>query len=139
MRPCLLALFAALTCHTAFAAPSLPNCFLGRWRSDEALTLADMRSHPEVTQKARALFEKQFFGKLVVVFGSRVSGHYLEPEQGPADMVFEPLDIVSATETSVVLRRRLLGVWLDSEMHCEGGRLWVHVSRWQFREWFSPE
>lgn len=64
------------------AAPSLPDCMLGRWRSDEGMTLADMRQHPEVTQRVRALFENQFFGQLVVVFSRRLSGvcEYFSPE-----------------------------------------------------------
>lgn len=139
MKRTLLALLAVFSCGSAMAAPSVPACMLGRWRSDEGLTLADMRRHPEVTQKARALFENQFFGKLVIVFGRRLSGHYLEPHQGPTDIVFEPTSVISSTNSSAVLRSTALGIVLEDEFHCEGGKLWVHVSRWKFREYFSPE
>lgn len=134
-----LVLLAALLCQSVSAAPSLPNCFLGRWRSNESLTLADMRQHPEITQKARELFEKQLFGRLVLVFGSKLSGAYLEPEQERQDIVFVPVDVVSSMEASAVLRSTTLGIVQENEFHCEGGKLWVNVSRWKFREYFSPE
>lgn len=139
MRNTTLAILAASLCSSVLAAPSLPSCFLGRWRSDEAMTLADMRRHEEVTPKARALFEEQFFGKLVLVFGSKLSGAYLEPYQERKDIVFVPVDVVSATDRSAVLRSSTLGIIQENEFHCEDGRLWVHVSRWKFREYFSPE
>ncbi len=139
MHKTTIVVVVALFCASASAAPSLPNCFLGRWRSDESLTLANMRLHPEVTPRARDLFEKQFFGKLVVVFGSRLSGAYLEPDQDRTDIVFVPVDVVSSTVSSAVLRSTTLGINQENEFHCEGGKLWVHVSRWNFREYFSPE
>lgn len=120
-------------------AASLPGCFLGRWRSNEELTLADMRQHPEVSPLAKELFERQFFGRLVIVFSKSFWGGYLDPDQGRDDVVFVPIDVVSATETTAVLRSTTLGVVQENEFHCDSGRLWVLVSRWKFREYFLRE
>ena len=117
-------------------AAELPDCFLGRWRSNEALTLADMHKHPEVTPKARSLFEAAFFGRLVVVYTKSRSGAYLEPEQDRNSLTLDPLEVVSSTSTSAVVRRHIEGFALDAELFCEDGRL---VSRWKFREYFTPE
>ncbi len=123
---------------SAFSA-ELPDCFLGRWRSNEVLTVADMRQHPEVTGKARALFESAFFGRLVVIYTRTRGGGYLEPEQDRDSLELAPLNVVASTPTSVVLRTSLLGVTQDSEWFCEEERIYALVSRWKFREYFTRE
>lgn len=124
---------------TNASSAELPECFLGRWRSNEALTLADMRKHPEVTPKARALFEAGFFGRLVIVNARSLSGGYLEPEQDRSALSLEPIQVVSSTPTSAVIRTDLVGIAQDTEWFCDGGLIYAHVSRWKFREYFTPE
>lgn len=82
MKTSAIALATVLASLPAFAMDP-PACFFGRWKSDETLTLADMRKHPEVTEKARALFESKFFGRLVLINGSRNSGTYFEDISSP--------------------------------------------------------
>jgi hypothetical protein len=121
------------------SADDLPDCFLGRWRSNEALTLADMRKHPEVTPKARALFEAEFFGRLVLVNTRTRSGGYFESEQDRKALALEPIQVVSSTPTSAVIRTDLVGIAQDTEWFCEGKAIYALVSRWKFREYFTPE
>jgi len=121
------------------SSAELPDCFLGRWRSSEALTLADMRKHPEVTPKARALFEAHFFGRLVLVNTRTRSGSYFEPEQDRNSLSLEPIQVVSSTPTSVVIRTVLVGIAQDTEWFCDDGVIYALVSRWKFREYFTPE
>lgn len=71
-------MLALLSAHAVARAEGPPNCFLGRWKSDEALTLEDMRKHPELSSKAKTLFENNFFGKLIAIFGPRSYGSYFE-------------------------------------------------------------
>jgi hypothetical protein len=120
----------------AFSA-DIPECFLGRWKSDEALTLEDMRKHPEVTEKARAFFENKFFGSLVLVYGPGYGGGYLEGEQTRADLFFEKFDVMERGTDWVTLRIRTLGVEQHQQWFCESGRIYVLVTRWKFREYFS--
>jgi len=117
----------------------LPDCLLGRWRSNEALTLADMRRHPEVTPQARALFEAAFFGRLVLVNTRTRSGAYLEPEQDRDSLSLQPIQVVRSTPTSAVIRTDLAGIAQDTEWFCEGGVIYALVSRWKFREYFAAE
>lgn len=124
---------------TKASAEELPDCFLGRWRSNEALTLADMRKHPEVTPKARALFEAGFFGRLVLVNTRTLSGSYFEPEQDRNSLSLEPIRLVRSTPTSAVIRTDLVGIAQDTEWFCEGANIYALVSRWKFREYFTPE
>ena len=108
MKPSLLLLVALLFSQSSHAA-DVPNCFVGRWKSDEALTLEDMRKHPEVTEKARLLFEKGFFGRLVLVFGQRYVGGYLDGEQRPEELTFQRVDVLERGSDWLILRSRLLG------------------------------
>lgn len=129
-----LVVFASKT-----SAGELPDCFLGRWRSNEALTLADMRKHPEVTPKARALFEAGFFGRLVLVNTRTRSGGYFESEQDRKALALGPIQVVSSTPISAVIRTELVGIAHDTEWFCEGNTIYALVSRWKFREYFTPE
>ena len=121
------------------SADDLPDCFLGRWRSNEALTLADMRQHPEVTPKARALFEAGFFGRLVLVNTRTRSGGYFDSEPDRKALAMKPVQVLSSTPTSAVIRTDLIGVPQDTEWFCEGQTIYALVSRWKFREVFTPE
>lgn len=123
----------------ASSMAELPSCLLGRWRSNEELTLNDMRQHPEVTAKARALFENRFFGRLVIVNTPTLGGGYMEPEQDRESLVLEPFQVVTSTATSAVIRTNLMGTPLDTEWFCEGRDIYALVSKWKFREYFSPE
>ena len=133
-----VAISLALMWSSAVSA-ELPECFLGRWRSNEALTLADMRQHVEVTPKARAMFEAAFFGHLVLVNTRTRSGGYLEPEQGRNSLSLEPINVVASSPTSAIIRTELMGTTQDTEWFCDAGRIYALVSRWKFREYFTPE
>ncbi|NUN61970.1 MAG: hypothetical protein HUU13_12910 [Burkholderiaceae bacterium] len=129
-----LALTVAPTC----AFSQVPGCLVGRWKSDEALTLADMRKHPEVTERAKALFENRFFGRLILIFGSRHIGSYFEDEQGRADLSFDEVRVVESGSNWATLRSRLLGVEHLQRWGCENGRIYAVITKWEFREYFSP-
>jgi hypothetical protein len=115
-----------------------PNCFLGRWKSDESLTLADMRKHPEVTDKARSLFENRFFGRLVLINGSHYGAAYFEDDPAPQALTFEPYDVVERGADWMILRSTLLGFESRTKWFCEDHRIYALVSKWEFREYFSP-
>lgn len=134
-----IAVLSLVVHATKVSAEKLPDCFLGRWRSNEALTLADMRKHPEVTPKARALFEAGFFGRLVLVNTRTLSGSYFEPERDRNSPSLEPIRLLSSTPTSALIRTDLVGIVKDTEWFCEGGNIYALVSRWRFREYFTPE
>ena len=135
----IIAALALAVLASKTSAAELPDCFLGRWRSNERLTLADMRKHPEVTPKARALFEAGFFGRLVLVNTRTRSGGFFDSGQDRTQPSLEPIQLVSSTPTSAVIRTNLVGVAQDTEWFCEGATIYALVSRWKFREYFTPE
>ena len=137
MKTIAIALSTLLASLPAFAIDP-PACFLGRWKSDEALTLADMNKHPEVTEKARALFENKFFGRLVLINGSRNSGTYFEDISSPQEIIFTPYAVIQRGEDWVTLRHKILGIDSESKWFCEGTRIYALVTKWEFREYFSP-
>ena len=137
MRNVVVALLVLLGAASAFADEP-PACFLGRWKSDEQLTLQDMRKHPEVSEKAKALFESHFFGRLVVIYGAKHYGAYFEGEQNSNPIRFEPYRVVEQGADWMVLRDESLGVESKSKLFCEGGRIYALVSKWEFKEYFSP-
>ena len=128
----------AIVFSPIWARAVVPECFIGRWKSDEALTLADMRKHPEVTDKARALFEKDFFGRLVLIFGPRVVESYFEGADGKTDHYSERVDVVASGSNWVTLRSRASGGERLTQWGCEDGKIFALVTRWEFREYFSP-
>lgn len=128
----------ALASIPVLCSAQVPECFVGRWKSDEILTLADMRKHPEVTEKARDLFENSFFGHLVLIFGPRHVGGYLEGEQTREDLSFNRVDIVASGPNWLTLRSRVLGEEMLQKWACEDDRIYAIVTKWEFREYFSP-
>jgi hypothetical protein len=137
MKIFVAALIAMLIPQIGFAMDP-PACFLGRWKSDAALTLEDMRKHPEITEKARSLFENNFFGRLVVIYGSRSSASYFEDREDRQSLTFEPYDIVERGPDWMLLNREFSGIKVQSKLFCEGSRIYALVSKWEFREYFSP-
>ncbi len=133
-----LVVFAALALGTPAAISGVPECMIGRWKSDEALTLADMRKHPEVTEKAKALFENKFFGRLILIFGSRYAGSYFEGEQDQRDRLLEKIEVVASGSNWVTLSNRYLDTENIQQWVCEDGRIYAEVTKWKFREYFSP-
>jgi hypothetical protein len=134
-----LVVLLAIASLPVLCSAQVPECFVGRWKSDEARTLADMRKHPEVSEKARALFEnKKFFGRLVLIFGPRHVGSYFEGEQSPDHVSFERVDVVASGRNSLTLRSRASGEEMLQKWACEDGRIYAVVTRWEFREYFSP-
>jgi hypothetical protein len=97
-----------------------------------------VRQHPEVTPQARAVLENGLFGKLVVVFGPRSGGGYLEGQQDRSAIAFEPYDVVESSATAVVLRTQVQGVTLTNRWYCDGSAIYTLTTRWGIREYFSP-
>ncbi len=125
--------------HLPALAADLPACMLGRWKSNEELTLADMARHPEVTEKARVLFSNHFFGRLVNVNGPRHQADYfIEDKDKPIEFV--PIHVAESTEDSAVIEveSEALGHAIRTSWFCENGLIYALTSRWNFREYFSP-
>ncbi|MES2632265.1 MAG: hypothetical protein V4669_04795 [Pseudomonadota bacterium] len=131
--PIIIALLVAPLCSLA----DVPSCLVGLWKSDEELTLADMRKHPDVSERAKALFENKFFGRLVLVFGTRYIGSYF-PGEPQEQTKFEPVRVVDTGPNWVKVKYNLLGNDVFQHWGCDKGKIYSVVSKWEFREYFSP-
>jgi hypothetical protein len=135
-RHLLATIVAAVTSYAHCA--EMPKCFLGRWKSNEVKTLADMRLHGDISEKARKLFEEKFFGRLVMIVGPRRSFSYFTDMQTSSEIEFEDNDVVEAGDSYVVLRYKISNIPITTKWFCEGNEIYALVSRWEFREYFSP-
>jgi hypothetical protein len=119
------------------SAQPMPESFLGRWQSNEALTLADMRKHPEVSEKARAVFEAKFFGRLVQVIRERDFATYWVDEK-PAQLAFQTYVSVTinARDSVTVVVRDEFNEFNKRTLYLEGQCFYALVTKWRFREYF---
>jgi hypothetical protein len=97
-----------------------------------------MHKHPEVTPGPRAMLEKKFFGRLILLIGPRHSGGYLEGEESPSSIIFETNNIVDSGPKYFVFRTESMGYVTDQKWFCERGQIYTLVSKWEFHEYFSP-
>ena len=89
--------FLLLLFSPALLSAEIPDAFLGKWKSDEALTLRDMNQY-DVPDKVRKILEDGMFGRLVVIFKNDVGASYFEDEEVPE---FEPYEIIEVGDNSV--------------------------------------
>jgi hypothetical protein len=134
-----LVVLFALGLAPMVCSAEVPPCFLGRWKSDEARTVADLRTRPELPDTARALLENNFFGRLVLIFGSRYIGSYFEGQQHPEDASFERVDVVASGPSWLTLRYRVAGKEIRQNWACEGGRIYSVATQWGIREYFTAQ
>jgi hypothetical protein len=79
---------------------SASNPLIGEWQSDEALTLASMRSDKDVTPTARRLFEDDVFGHLHIEYRADTVRYWLDNKD--FDTGFQPYKIAEISESQVV-------------------------------------
>jgi len=112
----------------------MPDAFIGKWKSDEALTLQDMNKY-NVTDKARKVLEQGMFGRLVVIFRKGEGASYFEDEETP---VFEPYEIVEVGDNSVTIKYYVdvLKDYMERTWYVEDNLLYTRTSKWNFKEYF---
>ena len=131
MRIALISLFMVLA---AGCAKYPANPLIGTWQSDAEATLADMRQHPEVTEKARKLFENDFFGHLRVTYTvDRVltdddKGFHTE---GPYKVVEVTTGYVDVLQFEALQQKEV-----NERIYLDGDKFYVFTSKYNFKEYF---
>jgi hypothetical protein len=108
---------------------------LGVWQSNEEMTLESMRQVDGVPGEARALFENDFLGNLIVEY--REDTARMVSDKDGLDSGFQPYEVIEASADQIRIRE-LGNAMGDSEktLHFEGDCYYIVVSRFEFREYF---
>ena len=113
---------------------------LGYWKSDEQKTLESMRVTPGVTDKAKELFENNFFGKLVVEYKEDTyRAKYVDEEDNLEEFYkYYPYKVIEVNEDYYLVESysQLLGENEIKKIYKDGDCYYVLISKWSFREYF---
>ena len=115
----------------------VPAAFIGTWQSDAELTLESMRNSDKVDLQARATFEDDFFGRLIIVYRPFESrSYFIDSEERPD---FEPHAIVDSGPNFVTFRmpdNEELGLDVERTWYVDGDLMIVRMDEWGFVEVF---
>ena len=115
----------------------IPAAFVGTWQSDEPLTLESMRDSDRVDPIARATFEDDFFGRLVVVYRPHEGRSYFVDSEALPE--FEPHNIVDSGPSFVTFSipdNEKLGLDVERTWYVDGDLMIVRMEEWGFVEVF---
>ncbi len=109
---------------------------IGKWKSNEQKTLASVEATKGVSEKAKLLFNKDFFGKLIVEYKKdtyRAWYENKEATEGP-----EPYKLLEATDKYYIVEAidLLSGKKVPKQMFWDNECYYLLVSKWKFREYF---
>jgi hypothetical protein len=129
------------------AALILPGCantssssLVGKWQSNEEKTLASMGQTPGVTDKAKNLFEHNFFGRLINEYNGKTIKSYYRNTSENYEGMDDPTPYTVLEETNeyylVSGYNKALEKNGATKLYKEGSCYYVFVSKWNFKEYF---
>jgi len=138
LRPGWLTLVTVILCVTG-PAYGRDGCRIeGKWKSNAALTIADMKKHGHVTAEQRRFMANGFFGRLVHEFSCSKGRTYFA-EEGPKNADWRPYRILEKGPNYVVLGypggKRAEGVRFEFVGQC----FKLPVAKLGFDEFFCRE
>lgn len=112
--------------------------FLGTWQSDEARTLADIRSRDTIPPEVLAKLENGVFGRLMLIIRAQESAAYFVDDPLTLIPHFEPHKITELSANHIVIGSfdRLHGTVDEQHWYFEDGFIYSFSTAWQFREFF---
>ena len=112
------------------------STLLGKWKSNEKLTLESMNGVEGVTKKAREVFENNFFGHLVVEYKEKEYRSINDKDN--IESSFVPYEVLEVTDRYIRIREwsDLLKENEESTLYFEGDCYYVITSKFNFREYF---
>ena len=129
----LIATLALIAC----VAKQLPHhALLGKWKSNAELTLASMNNVKGVTPEARALFEDDFFGHLIIEWKEHESRAVNEKDK--YDSGYESYQVLETINEHITLKEwnDILQRYDEYTLYLEGDCYYVITSKFEFREYF---
>lgn len=126
-----------LALYACDSRDEIPAAFVGTWQSDEQLTLESMRDSTKVDAEARATFEDDFFGRLIVDYRPYEGRSYFIDAVERPD--FQPHAIVDAGPNFVTFSvpdNEKLGLDVQRTWYVDGDLMLVRLDEWGFVEVF---
>ena len=113
---------------------------IGFWKSNEKMTLESMRSTPGITKEAKAIFNNNFFGKLIIEYKSDTYRSLYENEKdNPKEFYqYQPYKVIEVTDKYYVTESYsdLLGENEKQKLYRVGECCYAYVTKWNFKEFF---
>lgn len=113
---------------------------IGVWKSNKQKTLESMGTVSGIDPKAKALFEGDFFGQMIVEFRRGESRAYFEDDSLNAEGTahFSPYRLIVETKEFFLLQEidESTGKTVETKLPREGDCYHLLVARWGFREYF---
>ena len=112
---------------------------MGTWKSNEELTLNEMKNIPDLTENAKKVFTNKFFGRLVHIYRKKDSATFFI-ENRPEKLEFMAYEKIDIKERSVTFTSydEMLKTETSNTLYLEGKCFYVLTSKWQFKEYFCP-
>lgn len=114
------------------------NSLVGSWTSNASKSLESMRSIAGIPDETKAYFEKDFFGRLTMVYEKDSYSAYLEGEKDIKPDSF-PYKIVEETPDYYLVEVALLGTKFNKKLFKDGSCYYELTSEWNFREYFCKQ
>lgn len=116
------------------------SALIGVWKSNAAKTLQSVRSVDGVTEKAKRLFENDFFGHLIVEYREKEARSYFDQDADNIECIkeFYPYQLIEENEELFIVKEhdRLEDGEREVVMRREGDCYYVLFSKWNLREYF---
>ncbi len=123
--------------NLADAVHAAENNLLGKWKSNEKKTLESMRETQGITDKAKVLFENDFFGKLIIDYKNDTYQARFDNSVEELNKYY-PYKILEVTTEHYLIEGydALLEEFEKKMLFWEGECYFVYTSKWNFKEYF---
>lgn len=112
------------------------SVLIGKWKSNEKLTLESMNSVEGITPKARELFENDLFGHLVIEY--KENEYRAINEKDNYDSGFIPYEVLEVTDRYIRIKEwcDILKEYEESTLYLDGDCYYIITSKFNFKEYF---
>jgi len=111
------------------------NSLVGSWKSDTNKSLDSMRSMKDVPDETKAYFEKEFFGRLTMIYDDATYSAVLKGEEDIKPDSY-PYKIVEESDEYYIVESELLGAKYNKKLFKDKSCYYELTSEWNFREYF---
>ncbi len=126
---------------------------LGVWKSNEELTIESMNSIVGVTQKAKDIFENDFFGHLIAEYKETEARAYFDNCEEECEKTnncgsvcddfkkFTPYELIEETDSYFIIQNydELLSEDVEKTLYREDQCYYMLFSKWKIKEYFCRE
>ena len=113
---------------------------LGYWKSNEQKTLESVRNTPGITDKAKKIFNNNFFGKLIIEYKiDTYRALYENDEENPKEFYqYQPYSLLEVTNEYYLAEsyNDILEEKEIQKLYKDGDCYYVFTSKWNFKEYF---